>query len=99
VAGDVGWEHLQVWCAGGVVGDDGLDDAVFGVLLQEARANGVKITAETCFHYLSLAAEEVRDGDTRHKRCARGDWEQDEPKKEYFRWHRSRMKKVSRPGK
>jgi allantoinase len=28
-----------------------------------------------------------------------GDWEQDEPKKEYFRWHRSRMKKVSRPGK
>ncbi|KAJ5499665.1 Amidohydrolase 1 [Penicillium expansum] len=27
------------------------------------------ITAETCFHYLSLAAEEVRDGDTRHKCC------------------------------
>jgi allantoinase len=38
-------------------------------LLREARANGVKITAETCFHYLSLAAEEVRDGDTRHKCC------------------------------
>ncbi|KAJ5582311.1 hypothetical protein N7535_000931 [Penicillium sp. DV-2018c] len=38
-------------------------------LLREARANGVKITAETCFHYLSLAAEEIRDGDTRHKCC------------------------------
>lgn len=38
-------------------------------LLREARANGVKITAETCFHYLSLAAEGVRDGDTRHKCC------------------------------
>ncbi|KAJ5452321.1 Allantoinase [Penicillium cf. griseofulvum] len=35
----------------------------------ETRANGVNITAETCFHYLSLAAEEVRDGDTRHKCC------------------------------
>ncbi|KAJ6166496.1 Allantoinase [Penicillium chermesinum] len=38
-------------------------------LLREARARGVKITAETCFHYLSLAAEEIRDGDTRHKCC------------------------------
>jgi allantoinase len=38
-------------------------------ILREARARGVKITAETCFHYLSLAAEEVRDGDTRHKCC------------------------------
>ena len=38
-------------------------------LLRKARAEGVKITAETCFHYLSLAAEEVRDGDTRHKCC------------------------------
>ncbi|KAL8693945.1 MAG: hypothetical protein Q9218_001303 [Villophora microphyllina] len=38
-------------------------------LLREAIANGVKITAETCFHYLSLAAENVRDGDTRHKCC------------------------------
>jgi len=38
-------------------------------ILREARANGVKITAETCFHYLSLAAEQVRDGDTRHKCC------------------------------
>lgn len=38
-------------------------------ILREARARGVKITAETCFHYLSLAAEQVEDGDTRHKCC------------------------------
>jgi allantoinase len=38
-------------------------------ILREARANGVKITAETCFHYLSLAAEQVDHGDTRHKCC------------------------------
>ncbi|EKG19997.1 Amidohydrolase 1 [Macrophomina phaseolina MS6] len=36
-------------------------------ILQEARARGVKITAETCFHYLSLAAEGVAEGDTRYK--------------------------------
>lgn len=38
-------------------------------LLREARSKGVPITAETCFHYLSLAAEEIRKGDTRHKCC------------------------------
>lgn len=38
-------------------------------LLREARAKGIPITAETCYHYLSLAAEEIRDGDTRHKCC------------------------------
>jgi len=38
-------------------------------LLREARANGIKITAETCFHYLTLAAENIADGDTRHKCC------------------------------
>jgi allantoinase len=38
-------------------------------LLRAARERGVKITAETCFHYLSLAAEGVADGDTRHKCC------------------------------
>lgn len=38
-------------------------------ILREARASGVKITAETCFHYLSLAAEAVKPGDTRHKCC------------------------------
>lgn len=38
-------------------------------LLRTARENGVKITAETCFHYLALKSEEVEDGDTRHKCC------------------------------
>jgi allantoinase len=38
-------------------------------ILREARARGVKITAETCFHYLSLAAEQIKAGDTRHKCC------------------------------
>jgi allantoinase len=38
-------------------------------LLREARNRGVKITAETCFHYLALASEDVAEGDTRHKCC------------------------------
>lgn len=38
-------------------------------LLREARERGVKITAETCFHYLALAAEHIGHGDTRHKCC------------------------------
>src|ERR1700710_3040484 len=38
-------------------------------MLREARANGMSITAETCFHYLSLAAEQIQEGDTRHKCC------------------------------
>ena len=38
-------------------------------MLREARTAGVKITAETCFHYLSLAAENIKHGDTRHKCC------------------------------
>jgi len=38
-------------------------------LLREARSKGVPITAETCFHYLSLAAESIMHGDTRHKCC------------------------------
>lgn len=38
-------------------------------LLRAARKSGIKITAETCFHYLSLAAEDVEAGDTRHKCC------------------------------
>ncbi|KAF2477959.1 allantoinase [Lindgomyces ingoldianus] len=38
-------------------------------LLREARSKGIKITAETCFHYLSLTAESIKDGDTRHKCC------------------------------
>ena len=38
-------------------------------MLRDARAKGVKVTAETCFHYLSLAAESIKKGDTRHKCC------------------------------
>jgi len=38
-------------------------------LVRAARARGLRLTAETCFHYLSLAAEAVADGDTRHKCC------------------------------
>lgn len=38
-------------------------------LLRKARAQGINVTAETCPHYLSLAAEEVQQGDTRHKCC------------------------------
>lgn len=38
-------------------------------ILRTARENGVNITAETCFHYLALAAEDVEEGDTRHKCC------------------------------
>jgi len=38
-------------------------------ILRAARESGIKITAETCFHYLALAAENVADGDTRHKCC------------------------------
>lgn len=38
-------------------------------ILRAARQRGVHITAETCFHYLSLAAEAIKAGDTRHKCC------------------------------
>ena len=38
-------------------------------ILKKARSEGVKITAETCFHYLALASEDVAEGDTRHKCC------------------------------
>lgn len=48
-------------------------------LLKTARKAGINITAETCFHYLGLAAEDVEDGDTRHKCCPpiRGQTNQD----------------------
>ncbi|KAI1385629.1 allantoinase [Hypoxylon trugodes] len=38
-------------------------------ILKAARKSGVDITAETCFHYLGLAAEGVQDGDCRYKCC------------------------------
>jgi allantoinase len=38
-------------------------------IVDEARAGGVSITAETCPHYLLLSAEEIADGDTAAKCC------------------------------
>ncbi len=37
--------------------------------LREAKSAGVKITAETCPHYLAFAAEEIPDGATEFKCC------------------------------
>jgi allantoinase len=37
--------------------------------LRAARADGVNVTVETCPHYLTFAAADLRDGDTRFK-CA-----------------------------
>jgi allantoinase len=38
-------------------------------MLREAKAAGVKISAETCPHYLCFAAEEIPDGATEFKCC------------------------------
>jgi len=38
-------------------------------VLGEAKAAGIKITAETCPHYLTFAAEEIPDGATEFKCC------------------------------
>jgi allantoinase len=38
-------------------------------LLRQARSAGVQITAETCPHYLTFAAENVPDGATQYKCC------------------------------
>jgi allantoinase len=46
-----------------------LADADALPILQKARADGVRITVETCPHYLSFAAEDVPDGATAFKCC------------------------------
>ncbi|SNT00605.1 allantoinase [Geodermatophilus pulveris] len=46
-----------------------LADAGALPLLREARAAGVRVTVETCPHYLTFAAEQVPDGDTAYKCC------------------------------
>lgn len=46
-----------------------LADAGALPLLRQARADGVRITVETCPHYLTFAAEEVPDGATPFKCC------------------------------
>jgi allantoinase len=38
-------------------------------LLADARADGVRVTAETCPHYLTLTAERIPDGATAYKCC------------------------------
>jgi allantoinase len=38
-------------------------------LLRQARADGVRLTVETCPHYLTFAAEDVPDGGTQFKCC------------------------------
>ena len=38
-------------------------------LIREARARGVRVTSETCPHYLTFASEDVPDGATQYK-CA-----------------------------
>ncbi len=38
-------------------------------VLASARRDGVRVTAETCPHYLSFAAEEIPDGATQFKCC------------------------------
>ncbi len=37
--------------------------------LEQGRADGLRVTAETCPHYLTLTAEEVPDGATQFKCC------------------------------
>ena len=46
-----------------------LADADSAALVRTAKAKGLSLTVETCPHYLSFAAEEIADGDTRFK-CA-----------------------------
>ncbi|CAN6631371.1 allantoinase [Trichomonascus vanleenenianus] len=38
-------------------------------LVRQARKEGIKLTAETCFHYLTFAAEEIPDKNTAYKCC------------------------------
>ncbi|KAH0561427.1 probable allantoinase 1 [Cotesia glomerata] len=38
-------------------------------IISEAKKNNVPITAETCYHYLTFAAEEIPNSDTRFKCC------------------------------
>ena len=46
-----------------------LSSAAGAQLVREAKADGVPITAETCPHYLTLAAETIPDGSPQFKCC------------------------------
>ena len=37
--------------------------------IAQARADGVRLTVETCPHYLTLHAEDIADGQTQFKCC------------------------------
>ncbi len=56
-----------------------LSSAVGADLIRRAKAEGVQITAETCPHYLTLAAETIPDGSPQFKCCPpiRGSKDQD----------------------
>ena len=65
-----------------------LADADALPVLRKARAEGVRITVETCPHYLAFAAEDVPDGGTQYKCCP--------PIRE--RWHRDALWAALREG-
>ena len=65
-----------------------LADADALPVLRKARAEGVRITVETCPHYLAFAAEDVPDGGTQYKCCP--------PIRE--RWHRDALWAALRDG-
>ena len=46
-----------------------LSSAAGADLIRRAKADGVRITAETCPHYLTLAAEQIPDGQPQYKCC------------------------------
>ncbi len=46
-----------------------LSSAAGAELIRQAKADGVRITAETCPHYLTLAAEDIPDGRPQYKCC------------------------------
>jgi allantoinase len=46
-----------------------LSSGVGAALIRRAKAAGVRITAETCPHYLTLAAETIPDGAPQYKCC------------------------------
>ena len=56
-----------------------LSSAAGAALVRQAKADGVRITAETCPHYLTLAAETIPDGAPQYKCCPpiRGGADQD----------------------
>ena len=63
-----GWAHLVHISSGAAV-----------EVLREARRDGVRVTAETCPHYLFFRAEQIPDGGTVFKCCPpiRGEEDQD----------------------